>query len=75
MKSNAWQEQRSESAKASDRIMAIEEAKDAVIEAAEAWAIEAEAHARGDANAENCWTAHKALHAAVAHLRSVRESK
>lgn len=74
MKSNAWQERRSESAKASDRIMAIEQAKDAVIEAAEKME-SAKRLAISIGDGDGYRRAIDDVCAAVAHLRSVRESK
>ena len=64
MRSDAWKEGRTESARiVAERAITIEEVERAVIEAAEAYVI--------DPNAANTMR----LGIAVAHLRSVRESK
>lgn len=77
MRSDAWKESRTESASAereriNARNLAIDRAETAVIEAAEKWAIDRRDDDQPDEEfGETC----DALDAAVAHLRSVRESK
>lgn len=67
-----WQKEWADDRARQERKAAIESAERAVIEAAEKWAVD---RLDSDQSADDFVKTCDALHAAVAHLRSVRESK